>query len=119
MNLRLYLINEWDKLVREAEDFAYDIKALNSYLNSDSRKSSIDIRFWVNDSELLSKMVNATDDYVTVYLAYKSICVCSRRVSSGRVSINDVNIVNLVRWVNNTYGVDCNKYDHNLPKVWA
>ncbi len=119
MNLQLYLINDWDKLVREAEDFAYDIKALNSYLNSGSRKSSIDIRFWVNDSELFSKMVNATDDYVTVYLAYQAICVCSIRVSSRRVSITDVNIVNLVRWVNNTYGVDCNKYDTNLPKVWA
>lgn len=54
-----------------------------------------------------------------LYLAYKAVCACSIRVSSGRVIINDVNIVNLVRWVNNTYGVDCNKYDHNLPKVWA
>lgn len=119
MNLRLYLINDWDKLVQEAEDFAYDINALNSYLDGGSRKSSIDIGFFVNDSEMFSKMVKATDDYVTVYLAYKALIACSRRVSTGRIRINDVNIVNLVRWVKDTYGVDCNKYDSNLPKVWA
>ena len=118
MNLRVYLVNDWDKVTEDAKKFDFDLRALGSFINGGTRKSDIHIEFFVTDSELFSKMIAATDDYVTAYIAYRALEACSKRVQRGVLRINDINLVNLVRWVNTTYKVNCNKYDTNLPQVW-